>query len=199
MLYSLKGKLTRKSPVSCNIVLSTASSEVELEIRIPVTTYELLGEIGEEVKLYIYPCFYKGEVLLYGFISEEDRTMFRELLRLPGVGPSLALRVLSGITAAELLKRVAEGNLDSLASIRGIGKKRAERIAFELSSRIPSLREKIREKSTVAESQKKALEALMALGMKEKEAIEALKKAKKKIEDGAPLEDIIKSALSGAG
>ena len=196
MIFSLKGKLTKKSPVLVNLSLIAGLSEVEFEIHIPVSTYEKLPECGNEVRLYIYPYFYKGEALLYGFISEEDRTMFRELLKLPGVGPGLALRVLSGTTAEELLKAVSEGNLDLLASIRGIGRKRAERIAFELGGKIPSLREKIREESKAEESREKALEALLALGLKEKEAKEALKRASKKIEEGAPLEEIIKTALS---
>jgi len=193
MFYAITGQLVKKSPTLCVLSLRLGESTLQVEIRIPLTVYERLGELGENVTLYLYPAVVRGEFQLFGFLSEDDRHLFKTMLQLPNIGPGLALRVLSGMSARELVDRLESGDLDSLSKIKGIGAKRAERIAFELSGFLP--RKEEGRAGGIQEKEKSLREALKSLGMKNLEAEKAAKRALETLGADATLEDLIKEVL----
>ena len=194
MLYSIKGKLISKKPFSCVIRVSMfQGSYMDFELTIPLSTYEQLGEEGSDEELYVYPAFVKGELVVYGFKTQEDRMLFTRLIKLIGIGPSLAVRLLSGMNAEELLAAISNEDLKKLAGIKGVGKKRAERLIFELKGKLPEFEAERREEARNIGEQ--AIDALVALGLKPKEAETAVKKVLASSHD-LSVEDIIKLALS---
>lgn len=193
MLYSIKGKLEGKFPTKC-LVSVGSNGKLIFDITIPLTTYDRLPDVGEEVELYIYVLL-KENIELYGFIEEDDRSLFEEMISLPGIGPGMALRVLSGMTSRELLKAIEEGDIEKIAEIRGLGRKRAERIAFELAGRLKDIRARIIKETRTLEVMDKAIRALMNLGLKMEEARKLVKRALDSLGEKATLEDIVRRAL----
>ena len=168
-------------------------SYIDFELTIPLSTYEQLGEEDSEESLFVYPALVKGELVFYGFKTQEDRMLFTRLIKLIGIGPSLAVRLLSGMTAEELLAAISNEDLKKLAGIKGVGKKRAERLIFELKGKLPEFEtEKAGETRNVEEQ---AIDALVALGLKPKEAETAVKKILASNRE-LTVEDVIKQALS---
>ncbi len=193
MLYSIKGRLISKKPFSCVLRVNfNEYSSLDFEMTIPLSTFERLKEEGEVEQLYIYPALVKGELIFYGFKSEEDRLLFTRLIKLIGIGPSLAIRLLSGMTAEEVLTAISNEDVKALAGIKGVGRKRAERLIFELKGKIPEISEEERVSKNVEEQ---AVEALVALGLKPREAESAVKKVIASSKD-LSVEEIIKNALS---
>lgn len=193
MIGIVRGRLEARTPVSCTVFVPMGEDGgVALEIQIPLSVSERLGEVGEVVTLYTVLHVTREGPVLYGFDRERDRDLFRELIRLPGIGPGLALRLLSGPDAEVLLSAVETGDVETLASIKGIGRKRAERIIFELRGRLSALR--------VQEADRERLEdvarALQALGIPRKDAHEAALEAQKALGQEASLEELIRKALS---
>ncbi len=168
-------------------------SYLDFELAIPLSTYEKLGEEGEEENLYVFPAMVKGDLVFYGFKSEEDRLLFSRLIKLIGIGPSLALRLLSGMNAEELLAAISGEDVKTLASIKGVGKKRAERLIFELKGKLPEF--ETEEKKELKSIEEQAVDALVALGLKPKEAETAVKKVLSSTPD-LSVEEVIKQALS---
>ncbi len=203
MLHKIKGKLVEKTPFRCVIEVGFADgTALAFEVRIPLSTFEALPELGEDVELYVHSTISKdNEPVLYGFIRESERFIFRKLLQMPGIGPSLALRVLSGLTPSELLTAVRDGDISRLSSIKGIGKRRAERISFELKGRVEELLEEIGRPTRPQVPQEileQAIEALIALGLTDSEARSALENAVSQIEsvESLSVEQLIRLALS---
>ncbi len=168
-------------------------SYMDFELTIPLSTYEKLGEEGDEEKLYVFPAIVKGDLVFYGFKTEEDRLLFSRLIKLIGIGPSLALRLLSGMNAEELLAAISGEDVKTLASIKGVGKKRAERLIFELKGKLPEF--ETEEKKELKSVEEQAIDALVALGLKPKEAESAVKKVLVSSPD-LSIEEVIKQALS---
>jgi len=195
MLFAIKGKLLKKMPTRCAIALGDNSSSIVFEMIIPLTTSEKLGDVGDIVNLYISFHSIKDIPVLYGFISEEDRALFEEMVKLPGIGPGLALRVLSGMTSKELINAIENGDIDTISRIKGLGRKRAERITFELAGKTLEIREKIIEGISKMEIVDKAVEALIVLGMNVKEAKNLVRKALDELGREASLEEIIRKSL----
>jgi holliday junction DNA helicase RuvA len=133
-MYSyLKGVLSEKYPttivVDCN--------GVGYELFIPLSTYDKLPEIGREVKILVHYSFNESDgVRLFGFYSDEEKLLFRQLINISKVGPKLALSVLSGLSIADLIRAVQMGDVDLITTIHGIGKKSAERLIIELKDKV---------------------------------------------------------------
>lgn len=132
MIAFLNGTLADKQPTS--VVLDVHG--VGYAVLIPLSTYDRLPATGEACRLLIHHHMREDGQLLCGFASVEEKRMFELLLGISGVGPKVALSVLSGLSVAELRAAIAEGNLKRLGSIRGIGKKTAERLVVELRDKI---------------------------------------------------------------
>ena len=133
-MYSyLKGLLSEKYPttivVDCN--------GVGYDLFIPLSTYDKLPEIGKEVKILVHYSFNESDgVRLFGFYSDEEKSLFRQLINISKVGPKLALSVLSGLSVADLIRAVQMGDVDLITTIHGIGKKSAERLVIELKDKV---------------------------------------------------------------
>ena len=132
MIGQIRGQLLLKKP---NHVLVDVNG-VGYEIHIPLTSfYELPGE-GNEVALRIHTHVREDALTLFGFITQREKDLFLKLISISGIGPKLAIAILSGAKVEELAQAIAEGNLTRLIAIPGVGRKTAERLVLELKSQI---------------------------------------------------------------
>jgi len=191
MLYSVEGSLLKKSPFRVVVEVNGIS----FEIFIPVSAFEALPPEGNNVKLFVYPIVQENRIVLYGFTREAERELFLELIRLTGVGPALAMRVLSGLSAEEFVEAVKNADVDVISRVKGVGKRRAERIIFEMVGKTAHILPQpvSREEDTV----EKAVQALVALGLKEAEARSIVRKVVDEAGKELAVEDIIRIALGG--
>ena len=196
MFSFIKGTLKAKEPFRCVVAIGMGGSELGLEINIPLSTYRALGNPGSEVSLYIHTYTAREDFQLYGFAHKSDKNLFGELIKLPGIGPGLALRVLSGMSSADFLAAVRAGDASAISQIKGIGRKRAERMIFELGGVIPKLEQKVGVELGEAGAKLAARDALVSLGLKKSEAEAAVRAASLKLGHDATLEELIRVALS---
>lgn len=131
MIAQLKGNLSSKGMDHITIDVNGVGYEVILS----QTTLAHLPSIGEPVELQIYTHVAEGIFSLYGFLSSHEKSLFKNLLSVSGIGPKLALAVLSGLPATDLVEAIAEENLVKLTAISGIGKKTGERLILELKDK----------------------------------------------------------------
>ena len=134
MIAWLNGVLLEKSP--SRVVVDVAG--VGYNVQVPLSTFYVLGESGAGVRLRIHTHVREDVIALYGFATPLEQELFERLIAISGVGPKLALAVLSGIEPAELIRAVRLQDVARLTAIPGIGKKTAERIGLELKDRLPT-------------------------------------------------------------
>ena len=194
MIGRLQGVLLRKEPPA--LMLDVGGVGYELEA--PMTTFYELPAVGERVTLYTHLVVREDAHLLYGFVREAQRRLFRELLKVNGVGPRVALAVLSGLSDEEFSRCVAQEDIARLTKVPGIGRKTAERLVIELRDKLP--KDVPLPASTAAgpaapgDPVSEAVSALVALGYKPNEASRAVRGASTK---GLSAEEIIRQALKG--
>jgi len=135
MIAHLRGILLEKHP---NQAIVEAGG-VGYDVTIPISTYTALGEPGSEVRLRIHTQVREDAIALFGFTTIEEKTLFEKLTSVTGIGPKLAITVLSGIRAADLVQTIRTGDVPSLVRVPGIGKKTAERIVLELRDKLATL------------------------------------------------------------
>ncbi len=133
MITFLNGLLIEKSPA--RVVLDVGG--VGYEVFIPLSSYDRLGSEGQACRLLIFDYLREDLHNLYGFASERERRLFGLLMTVTGIGPKLAMTVLSGLSVRDLISAIAGGDLKRLGGITGIGKKTAERIVVELRDKLP--------------------------------------------------------------
>ena len=198
MIGRLQGKLLAKHPPALLVDVGGVGYELEA----PMTTFYQLPEVGSEVILHTHLLVREDAHLLYGFASEQERLMFRALIKISGVGAKLALALLSGMSAREFAQTVQHNDVGRLTRVPGVGKKTAERLIVEMRDRLPALglaadsgvATAVTGSADVGQSDavKDAISALIALGYKPQEAsrmVNAVDSADK------PSEDIIRQAL----
>ena len=134
MIARLSGHLADKQP--SRLVIDV--SGVGYEVHVPLSTFYGLGEPGTDVSLRVYTHVREDTLALFGFATELELQLFERLIAISGVGPRLALAVLSGIEPPDLIHAVHTGDVARLTGIPGVGKKTAERIGLELKDRLPS-------------------------------------------------------------
>jgi Holliday junction DNA helicase RuvA len=200
MIASLRGSVLAKSPTE--VVLDVQG--VGYAVSIPLSTYERVGELRSELFLYTHHHVRDDAIQLYGFATEEERAMFRLLLSVSGIGPKMALGMLSGMPARELQAHIASGNLGALTAVPGIGKKLAERLLLELREKFAKGGEPPFVLSGASgedrEVRQEALLALLSLGFARPAAEAALRRALAQPRaTEASLEELIKLALRQAG
>jgi Holliday junction DNA helicase RuvA len=176
---------------------------VGYEVEAPMSTFYQLPEVGEDVVLHTHLVVREDAQLLYGFYSLAERRMFRSLIRINGVGPKLALTILSGISADEFSRAIFDNDVAALTRLPGVGKKTAERLVVELRDKLdagfmPSTGAQSGAGPASAEASNPvsdAVSALIALGYKAPEASRMVRAI-----DAADLaaEEIIRSALQAA-
>ena len=135
MIAFLHGTLAEKTPST--VVLDVRG--VGYELFISLSTYDRLPATGSECRLLTYYHVRQDTQVLFGFAQTEEKQMFERLINVNGVGPKLALSVLSGLTVAELVAAIAESNVKRISSVHGVGKKTAERIVVELRDKVDPL------------------------------------------------------------
>ncbi len=170
---------------------------VGYEVLIPLSTHEKLPAVGESVKLHTdYQCR-NDDIKLYGFISLDERTLFRTMLSVKGVGPSMALNVLSKLTPHQFLTAINQNNVDILRRVPRLGRETAQLIIVQLKKKIRSLKliEQIGEEMEQPIFME-AVQALIAQGATPSIAERAVRRAQEIIGENAQLEGLIKTALT---
>ncbi len=176
MIALLRGVLVEKHPNQA--ILETGG--VGYDVTIPVSTYTQLPNVGAEVKLRIYTHVREDTLALYGFLSQDEKALFEKLISVTGIGPTLAVKVLSGVAAAELIHAIRRGEVDKLVRIPGVGKKTAERMVLELRDKLPAPagEEAAPPAETLTPVDQDVLSALLNLGCARPAAEAAVRKAK---------------------
>ena len=134
MIAHLCGVLLEKHPNQA--IVETGG--VGYDVSIPVSTYTHLPDVGKEVRLRIHTHVREDALALYGFLSQDEKALFEKLIAVSGIGPTLAIKILSGLAAPDLITYIRRGELDRLVRIPGIGKKTAERMVLELRDKLPA-------------------------------------------------------------
>ncbi len=198
MIGFLRGKLVLKAPPMLMLDVNGVGYQVEA----PMTTFYNLPAVGEDVKLHTHLVVREDAHILFGFAAEADRTMFRTLIKVNGVGPKLALTILSGQSAEEFHRCIHNNDTQALVRLPGVGKKTAERLVIEMRDRLPDLGESsvntvtVGATATVASNPKQeAISALCSLGYK---PLDATKMVQQVSNDDMSCENIIRFALQGA-
>ncbi len=169
MIGRLTGLLADKSPPQVLIDVNGIGYEVD----VPMSSFYNLPALGERVTLLTHFIVREDAQILFGFLTHDERQTFRLLIKITGVGPRMALSLLSGLSVTELAQAVARQETGRLVKVPGIGKKTAERLLLELKGK---LADAISAPTTVAsDAQADILQALIALGYSDREAAAALK------------------------
>jgi Holliday junction DNA helicase RuvA len=191
----LRGRLAFKQPPALVVDVNGVGYECEA----PMSTFFGLPVAGSEVSLHTHLVVREDAHVLYAFATEQERRLFRSLLKVSGVGPRIALGVLSGISVEGFLECIAAQDTDPLVRLPGVGKKTAERLLIEMRDRVKELSgPEPRVGGPVAGSpgpQSEAYGALIALGYRPGEAVRLLKSV---AEEGASTEELIRRALKAA-
>lgn len=193
MISYLHGRLTEKSPTEITVDVNG----VAYEVHIPLSTFEVLGEIGAEVKVLTYLHFRQDAMQLYGFSTSAERDLFKLLISISGIGPKMAQGILSGISVSELKNFILHGNFNALMSIPGVGKKTAERLVVELRDKVGRVEYEVPAKEDKAAAMRsEALLALTSLGYPRVTAEKAIRAVLQESDGtGLTVEDLIKRAL----
>jgi len=170
---------------------------------VPLTTFYELPEIGQDVALNVHTHVKEDAIHLFGFYTAEERDLFQLMISVTGIGPKLAVSIMSGISAGELVKAVSAGDLGRLVSIPGVGKKMAERLILELKDKVKKLGKgeaEVRgERSAVTDRSRifdDALSALINLGYKEQMVKKVLDRIEEESREDIPTLDLLlKNAL----
>ena len=197
MIALINGKIAYKG--ISHVVVDTQG--VGYRIFIPLTTFYELPESGQMVSLHIHTNVKQDAINLFGFYTLQERDIFQLMISVSGIGPKIAMNILSGISANDLLQAISSGNLGKLVSIPGVGKKMAERLILELKEKV--IKKMIAENISATDVEHKAAEivkedalsALVNLGYKSNVAKDALDKVFQATEQGLAVEQLLKKTL----
>jgi len=201
MITFLRGKLVDALPTQVTVDVQG----VGYEVLIPLSSFDKLPQPGHDVHLLTHLAVREDAHVLYGFMSSAERDMFRLLIHtVSGIGPKIALNVLSGMNVTALRGAVANGDVKALSQVSGVGKKTAERIVVELKDKIGAAGawEAASAKHALSETDQKlndAVLALIALGFKQIEAHDAVRAAQALLGPQAAVEDLVRAALKKGG
>jgi Holliday junction DNA helicase RuvA len=190
MIGFLRGKIALKAPPL--IVLDV--NGVGYEIEAPMTVFYNLPEIGTEITLQTQLIVREDAHSLFGFTSESDKSMFKTLIKISGVGAKLALGILSGQSAEQFQTCVQNNDTAALVKLPGVGKKTAERLVMELRDKLPTLTD-APQMASIGNAREEAISALCSLGYK---PLDASRMVSATIPEGKNCETIIRLALQSA-
>ena len=198
MIAVLRGSISEKTP--SRVIVDVGG--VGYDVLVPLSTFYVLGEPGAAVTLRIHTHVREDLLALYGFITRLEQDLFERLISINGVGPKLALAVLSGIEPAELIRAIRTQDVGRLTRIPGIGKKTAERIGLELKDRLPAslqISEPAPAASTAADQLRDdLLSALVNLGYQRpvaEKAVERVLQAQPDARFEAALKDVLRALM----
>ena len=195
MIGRITGRLAEKNPPQILIDVNGVGYELE----VPMSTFYGLPALGQNVSLATHLAVREDGHFLYGFATEDERAAFRQLLKVAGIGARTALAVLSGLSVHDLAQAVALQESGRLVKIPGIGKKTAERLLLELRDKLPKALPLLAQAEGLggvgapADERSDIINALLALGYNEKEALGAVKN----LPEGVGVSDGIRQALKG--
>ena len=197
MIAYVNGILAEKSPAS--VIVECGG--VGYEALIPLSTFDRLPATGGKVKLFTYHAVREDDELLFGFATPEERDMFTKVTSVSGVGPKTALSVLSGFTIGDLQLAIAQGDAKRIATVKGVGKKTAERIVIELKDKVNPI-EALANSSVASTGTQRvvlrdAMLALTALGFTDDKARKMVSDVLEADPQIADTETVIKRALGG--
>jgi Holliday junction DNA helicase RuvA len=196
MIALLRGVLIEKHP---NQAIVEAGG-VGYDVTIPVSTFTHLPDPGAEVRLRIHTHVREDALSLYGFLTQDEKALFEKLIGVSGIGPTLAVKILSGLAAPDLIHSIRRGEVDRLVRIPGIGKKTAERMVLELRDKLPAVvgdEPETPAAATLSAIDQDVLSALLNLGCARPQAEAAVRKAKAAAGPGgsADFEPLFRRAL----
>jgi Holliday junction DNA helicase RuvA len=185
MFYRIKGILTVKRPFFCAI----DTGGVEYAITVPLKVIENLPQEGNEVSLYIYPVVSEDKFELFGFLSEREKNLFEKLISISGIGPRVALQILSRYSADEFFELIKRKDERAISKIKGVGRKRAGQILLEF-------KDYVTEEHVEGIDIEEVISALVRLGLKRSEARNMVmsKLREKRYEN---IQDLITEILAG--
>ena len=199
MIAYVRGVLTEKDPM--RVVVEAAG--VGYEVLIPLSTFDRLPKAGGEVKLLTFHCVREDDEILFGFATPAEKELFVKLTAVSGVGPKIALSILSGGSVGELALAIASGNAKRISSIKGVGKKTAEKICLELQDKVNAIEALSAAqragagKEAAAPVLRDAILALSALGFSEETANKMVGDVVAKQPEAKDTETLVRLALSG--
>lgn len=188
MISALEGTIVNRGTNS--VVLK--AGPVSLVLNVPGSTLSRMGPIGSEIMLHTHLYVREDNISLYGFFSHHELLLFEQLINVSGIGPKVALSLLSNLNTEQLISAIVSGNADLLSQVPGIGKKTAGRIILELKSKL----EKGWEGEimpAIGQADADVVAALTGLGYSIKEATQAVSNVSQA--EGMPLEDKVRQAL----
>jgi holliday junction DNA helicase RuvA len=192
MIGQLRGRLAEKRP---NLVLVDVGG-VGYLVQVPLSTYAALGELHTEVTLLIHTHVREDALALFGFVSAREKHLFELLISASGVGPALALKILSGMSVEELVPAIRGGDLVRLTKIPGVGRKTAERIVVELKDRLEAVAVETEKPMATSPAGVEAdvVSALVNLGYETRAAEDAAAEAKR-VEGAGNFEKLLRATL----
>jgi len=197
MITFLQGILADKTPTRAVINVQG----VGYEVFIPISSFDRLPAVEADIKILTYHHVREDAQILYGFCTEAERNLFDLLLDVSGIGPKLALTVLSGMSVREIKVAIVTGDVKRLSGISGIGKKTAERLIMELKDKV-SAGEAVEVTSAGDDAMpgdvriRDTVMALIALGYKQADALKMARTAADAAGPDAPVEDLIRRSLA---
>jgi Holliday junction DNA helicase RuvA len=197
MITFLHGKLLEALPTQTIVEVHG----VGYEVLIPLSSYDKLPQLGQELKLLTHLVVREDSHTLYGFMSNAERELFRLLINtVSGIGPKIALNILSGISVTAFRGAVANSDLKMLSQISGVGRKTAERIVVELKDKVGEAGawEALSAQRALSPEDQKvndAILALLALGFKQIEAHDTVRNAQRTLGPQAGVEDLVRACL----
>lgn len=194
MIAWLSGRLRHKS--TDHLIIDVAG--VGYQVSVPLSTYNGISDDGEDVSLHIYTHLREDSLSLFGFLTEAEKNMFMLLLGVSGIGPKLALAILSSLSVQELSRAIMASDESKLFSIPGIGKKTAARMVLELKDKMKLIMPMIAPlpgEAVVSDDLEDVISALVNLGYKKPQAEETVRKVRH-AHPGLAVKDQIREALS---
>ncbi len=194
MIGHLRGRVLDRQPPRLLLDVNGVGYEIE----VPMSAWPALPQVGEETHLWTHFQVREDGQALYGFAAQDERDLFRALIKVSGVGPKLGLAILSGMSAGEFVHVVREGQAAKLVRVPGVGRKTAERLILEMRDRLSSLPAFAADAGSgpaggsAASLQDEAIQALVVLGYREQDAAKVVARVEESFTDSAAL---IRAAL----
>jgi Holliday junction DNA helicase RuvA len=196
MIEQIQGVLVKKTPTFCVV----DCGGIGIGVNITLHTYKKMSDLNQAAELLTYLHVREDVLQLFGFSEEQERDFFKQLISISGVGPRLAMTILSGLSVQELRNALLSGDIERLTKVPGVGRKTAQRVILEMKEKldipdsdiISVLSSFKKEQQTVIDE---AFQALLTLGYKHSDAKTSLEKVIKKHGEDLNIEDFIKYAL----
>ena len=189
MIAYLKGTILHKTPG--RVVVDTGG--VGYDAAVPVSSFAALGEIGDTVELFVHTHLSDDALALYAFLTADEKAMFLKLIGISGIGPKLAMNILSGIAPGDLEEAIRSGDLARISLVPGIGKKTALRITMELQDKLEQKEKLLAAKGTPEKED--LLSALQNMGFRRKEAERAVDQTIAANKPGTEFEKLLRDCL----